>query len=217
MSSVIKTFSAQRLRDGGTFNLEDLSVRANGYLADVRAQAANLLVKAQREAIELRLRAEQEGRQAAQSAAEAQVDERIAKQMSSLLPALTQAVQGIVEARQTWLAHSETAMLKVATAIASRIARREVKRQPDITLTLIREALEMAAGSTQIQLRLHPTDHAALGGQVQALVAELARAGGAEVIADETISTGGCRVDTRSGGIDQQFEAQLARIEEELS
>jgi flagellar assembly protein FliH len=217
MSSVIKTFSAQRLRDGGTFNLEDLSVRASGYLAEVRAQAANLLVKAGREAIEIRQRAEQEGRQAAQRAAEAQIDERIGKQMISLLPALSEAVQGIVQARQTWLAHSETAMLKVATAIASRIARREVQRQPDITLTLIREALEMAAGSTQIQLRLHPADHAALGGQVQALVAELARAGGAEVIADEAISLGGCRVDTRSGGIDQQFEAQLARIEEELS
>jgi flagellar biosynthesis/type III secretory pathway protein FliH len=48
-------------------------------------------------------------------------------------------------------------------------------------------------------------------------VAELARVGGAEVIADETISSGGCRVDTRSGAIDQQFEAQLARIEEELN
>ena len=122
MSSVIKTFSAQRLRDGGTFNLEDLTVRASGYLAEVRAQAANLLVKAQREAIEIRQRAEQEGRQAALRAAEAQIDERIGKQMTSLLPALTEAVQGIVQARQTWLAHSETAMLKVATAIASRIA-----------------------------------------------------------------------------------------------
>jgi flagellar assembly protein FliH len=217
MSSVIKTFSAQRLRDGGTFNLEDLSVRANGYLAEVRTQAASLLVKAGREAVEIRQRAEQEGRQAAQRAAEAQIDERIGKQMGTLLPALNEAIQGIVQARQTWLAHSESTMLKVASAIASRIARREVKRQPDITLTLIREALEMAAGSTQIQLRLNPADHAALGGQVQTLVAELSRAGGAEVIADETISLGGCRVDTRSGGIDQQFEAQLARIEEELS
>ena len=75
----------------------------------------------------------------------------------------------------------------------------------------------MAAGSTQIQVRLHPTDHAALGGQVQTLVAELARGGGAEVIADPAISPGGCRVDTQFGSIDQQFEAQLARIEEELS
>ncbi len=217
MSSVIKTFNAQRLTDGGTFNFEDLSVRAGSYLTGIRAQAASLLVTAQREAIEIRRRAEQDGRQDAQRAAEAQIDERIGKQMTSLLPALSEAVQGIVQARQKWLAYSETTMLKVATAIAARVIRRELKHDPEIPLTLIREALEMAAGSTQIQLRLNPVDHAALAGQVQNLVAHLARAGGAEVIADETISAGGCRVDTRMGSIDQQFEAQLARIEQELA
>jgi flagellar assembly protein FliH len=217
MSSVIKSFSAQRLGDGGTFNFEDLSDRAGSYLTGIRAQAATLLVTAQREAIEIRGRAEQDGRQDAQRTAESQIDERIGKQMTSLLPALTEAVQGIVQARQQWLAHSETTMLKVATAIAARVIRRELKQDPNIPLVLIREALEMAAGSTQIQLRLNPADHAALAGQVQTLVAQLARSGGAEVIADETISIGGCRVDTRMGSIDQQFEAQLARIEQELA
>ncbi len=152
------------------------------------AQAANLLATAQREAVEIRRRAEQDGRADALRTAEAQLDERIGKQMTNLLPALTEAVQGIVQARQTWLAHSEVVMVKVATAIASRIVRREIQHQPDIPLTLIREALEMAAGSTQIELRLNPADHAALAGQVKTLVAQTARAGGAEVIADPAIS-----------------------------
>jgi flagellar assembly protein FliH len=216
MSSVIKSFNAQRLGERGTFNFEDLSDRAGAYMAEVRQQAANLLATAQSEAIDIRRRAEQEGRADAQKAAEARLDERIGKQMTSVLPALGSAVDGIIQSRHTWLAHWEGAMLKVATSIAGRIARREVQRQPEIPLTLIREALEMAAGSSQIVLRLNPADHAALAGQVQALVAVMARAGGAEVIADETISAGGCRVDTRLGTIDQQFEAQLARIEQEL-
>ncbi len=216
MSSVIKSFNAQRMRDGGTFNFEDLTGRAGAYLAEVRTQAANLLATAQREAVEIRQRAAQDGRADALRAAEAQLDERIGKQMISLLPALTEAVQGIVQARQAWLAHSEVAMVKTATAIAARITRREIERHPEISLTLIREALEMAVGSTQIQLRLNPADHAALGGQVQTLVSQLARAGGAEIIADPAITAGGCRVDTRFGSIDQQFEAQLSRIEQEL-
>ena len=36
-------------------------------------------------------------------------------------------------------------------------------------------------------------------------------------MADPEIARGGCRVETRFGTIDQQFEAQLARIEEELT
>jgi flagellar biosynthesis/type III secretory pathway protein FliH len=37
------------------------------------------------------------------------------------------------------------------------------------------------------------------------------------VVADPQVSLGGCRVETRFGVIDQQFEAQLARIEQELT
>ena len=38
-----------------------------------------------------------------------------------------------------------------------------------------------------------------------------------ELVADPQITQGGCRVETRFGVIDQQFEAQLARIEDELA
>ena len=37
-------------------------------------------------------------------------------------------------------------------------------------MTLVREALELAAGSAHVRVHLHPDDHQALGGQVQMLV-----------------------------------------------
>ena len=82
---------------------------------------------------------------------------------------------------------------------------------------LVREALELAAGSGSIQLRMHPDDLAVLGSQVELLTGELARLGTPEILADPTIEKGGCRVETRSGSIDQQFAAQIARIEQELA
>ena len=66
-------------------------------------------------------------------------------------------------------------------------------------------------------LHLHPEDHANLGQQVTRLTAEMAALGPTTVVADPAISPGGCRVETRFGSIDQQFEAQLARIEKELA
>jgi len=64
---------------------------------------------------------------------------------------------------------------------------------------------------------LHPADHQALAPQVESLVAELSSLGAAEIVAGPEITRGGCRVETRFGVIDQQVEAQLARIEEELT
>jgi flagellar biosynthesis/type III secretory pathway protein FliH len=56
-----------------------------------------------------------------------------------------------------------------------------------------------------------------LGEEVGRIVSRLSRLGNPEVVADAAIERGACRVDTRFGTIDQQFAAQLARIEEELS
>jgi flagellar biosynthesis/type III secretory pathway protein FliH len=58
---------------------------------------------------------------------------------------------------------------------------------------------------------------AALAGEVERLAGELSRLGKPRIVADPKIEIGGCRVDTRFGTIDQQFAAQLARIEQELT
>jgi flagellar assembly protein FliH len=68
-----------------------------------------------------------------------------------------------------------------------------------------------------VRLHLNPADHASLGSQVQRLLMETSGLGPTEIVADAAITAGGCRVETRFGVIDQQFEVQLARIEEELA
>lgn len=203
------------------FNFDDMAVKAGQYLDKVRAEAVQILVKAKQEGATIRQKAEQEGRKQAQTSVEQQADRRaqelVAGQMQTLVPALKQVVQDLHHARQTWLAHWERTAVHVAAAIAARLIRRELSQTPEITLKLVREAMELAAGSPQIRIHLNPKDHESLGGHVQALFQELATVGKPELIADPQITAGGCRVETRFGVIDQQFEAQLARIEEELT
>jgi flagellar biosynthesis/type III secretory pathway protein FliH len=105
----------------------------------------------------------------------------------------------------------------LAVAIAGRITRREVTRAPEITVDLVAEALRLAAGSSDVALHLHPQDAAALGAQVQLLIDALRPACPASIVPDPKVSPGGCRVETRFGSIDQQFEVQLERIERELN
>jgi flagellar assembly protein FliH len=145
------------------------------------------------------------------------VDERVDERLAASLPAVDAAVEAIRASQAQWLVHWQHAALAVATAIAERVIRREVKHAPEITLDLVSEALELAAGSAEVQLRMHPDDLAALGRRVDEIAAKLHRLGAVSVVADGAISRGGCRVDTRFGSIDQQFEAQLARIELELA
>lgn len=216
MSTVIKAPRGQATAAGEAFNFDDLSRQAEGYLDKVRAQAAEIVQQAERQAVILRAEAARQGQDIARRAAVAELETQLAQQLTTLLPALRQAVERIEQSRQECLAHWEQGLVRLATAIAARVVRREIAARPEITLALIREALEMAAGGTHVRLCLHPADREALGEEAERIVAGMSQLGTVEILADAGVSLGGCRVETRHGTIDQQMEAQLARIEAEL-
>jgi flagellar assembly protein FliH len=219
MSGIIKAAVAREAvaaRHTVAFNFDDLSARANDYLAKIRNEAAQIVADAKQQAAAARKQAEQQGRQAAMQAAERVLDEKVGQQMKSLLPAVAQAIDRIEAARHDWLAHWEANVVRLAEAIAARLVRRELSQHPEITLSLVKEALSLAAGSPQLRLRLNPKDHHALAGQVERLTKEFQRLAPLEIVADPSVSAGGCRLETQFGVIDQQFEAQLARLREEL-
>lgn len=213
MSTIIRATDAGHATPSVAFNFDDMAAQANRYLEKVRAEAAEIVAKARQEADQVRNSAEDRGRRAGWQA----VEQIVRGQLATALPALRQVVQDIQHAKQTWLTHWEASAVHVAAAIAERLIRRELAGQPEITLTLVREALELAAGSSQLRIHLNPADHKVIGPRVEMLLEELATLTTAELLADPEITPGGCRVETRFGIIDQQFEAQLKRIEEELT
>jgi flagellar assembly protein FliH len=217
MSTIIKSGGSTRNIQRIALNLEDLKQQAESYLEQVRSQAAEIIADADKQAASIRKRAEEEGKQAAMRAAEKVLDEKVGQRMQSALPAFQQIVAGIADAKHAWLSHWERSTVKLATAIAAKILRRDAAGAPEITLALIREGLQMAAGSSTIRVHLHPADFETLKGQVNRLSAELKPLGASEIVSDPQIMAGGCRIETLHGSIDQQFESQLARIEEELT
>ncbi len=202
---------------GVAFNFDDMTEKAKAYLAGVQSEARKIVEAAEKQAQQIRSKAQEEGQAAAMAQMERAAEQKIAAQVKSLLPALKAAVQQVEQSRAAWLKHWERQAVHLAAAIAERVIRKELSRDPEITLTLVREALELAAGSADIRIYLNPDDHRALGAASRLLIDELNRAGNAEVVTSSEVSSGGCRVETRFGAIDQQIETQLARIEEELA
>ena len=212
MPTIIRATDRNTATTGVAFNFDDMAGQAKIYLDQVRTDAAKIIIQAEQQAAAVRARAQAEGRQAAL----AEVDQMIGRQLSTVIPALRQAILDIDETKQEWLAQWETAGIHLAAEIAKRLIRGELTRQPEIPLTLIREALQLAANSGSLRLLLNPDDHRALQSQVQLLVREMSGLGETQILADASVSPGGCRVETCFGSIDQTFEAQLARVEEEL-
>jgi flagellar assembly protein FliH len=216
MSTIIKATDRRRTGHTVAFQFDDMAAKAKDYVVQVRAEAAKIVAEARQEAARLKQQAEAEGRREGMAAVERTVAEQLGRQLATLRPALEQVVQEIRHAKQAWLRQWEKGAVHLAAAMAARVVRRELSRTPEVPVALVREALELAAGNAELKIRLNPADHASLASQIQLVVRELAPLANTELVADPQISGGGCRVDTRFGVIDQQFESQLARIEEEL-
>lgn len=220
MAGIIKAhFSslAGRAAHPPAFSFADLGERASAYLSQLRAQATEIVSQAKTEAEQIKTRAQAEGRQAALKTAEAAIQTKLDEQLKQLLPALESAAQQVLQARSEWQQRWERNLVHLATMIAQRVVRQEISVHPEIPLTFVREALELATGSQKVTLHLHPADRAALGDRVQQLASRMAKLGPVHVVSDEAIIRGGCRVHTEFGVIDQQIESQLKRIETELT
>ncbi len=199
------------------FNFEDMSDRASDYLSVVRRQAAQILQDAKAEAARIAMAAKSEGQQAALKEARESLGETLDQQLATLLPALQQAVQDIRHSKAAWLAHWESQTIVLATAIAERVIRREVVNAPEITLELMRDALELAMGAGKVTIQLSPQDYDALRDRAESVAQQLGKLAATNIVPDPDVSPGGCRVVTEFGVIDQTFEAQLDRIAEELA
>lgn len=196
------------------YQLDDMTLQADGYLDQVRNEAIRIVTEAQKQAEAIQNESKAKGMELARADARSQMGEEIEHRWEKLMPALD---QGVEQTRRQWMAHWEKNLVRLATQIAARIVRRELASQPDIPLELIREALELASGQGRVTLHLHPDDHSSLGDRIDNLAGQIGQLGPTNIIADDNIAQGGCKVVSQFGEIDQQIESQLARIEQELS
>jgi flagellar assembly protein FliH len=220
MASILKQHGTRERRGevrAAAFNFDDVTSKAESYIAQVRTQAAEIIAAAQGQAQAIREQAQRDGQRQAVAEAERTLQARVQQQLDAIIPEIEKAVQSVERERAAWLRRWEDDAVKLAIAIAERVVRREISQRPAITIELVREALQLATGMGKVQVCLHPSDHAALRDGLTKIIADMKQLAPTELVADATVSPGGCRVDTQFGSIDQQIESQLARIREELS
>src|SRR5688572_17393526 len=94
------------------FNFADMG---STYLSKVQLEANKIIEEARVEAAQIRIRAAEEGRQAAMKAVETTLRTKVEQQLQSIVPALKQAVQSVLDARQSWQRYWEQHALKLST------------------------------------------------------------------------------------------------------
>ena len=202
--------------EAASFNLEDMSDRADRYLQQVRQEAEEIRSAAEARTSEIEAEVTQKVRQELEAEVAVRIEAAIDKKLEKLMPPIQRSLQGIEHAKQSCLMRWQQEVLALAISISEKILRHEIRQRPEVTAELIREALELVVGGGQFKVHLNPHDVESLGPWVARLASEMGELLPTDIVADAEVSQGGCRVVTKFGVIDQTIEAQLSRIEEDL-
>lgn len=225
---LLKAEAARGLGSKIAFNYDDLQRRCQQQLDGARQQSEQILAAAEAHGAELRRQAFDEGRAAGEQAGlesardliEARAREiatqQVQEELRAAMPALQSAIAEIRYERDRWLSAWEEAAIRLSAAIAGKIVRRELQNCPALTTGIVRDALELAAGTPQMRVRMNPLDVAQMGQSGQDIISRLESLGEAALVPDDTVTQGGCVIETRHGVIDAQVESQLERIAAEL-
>lgn len=225
---VLKAHSSRQPGPAAAFNFEDLRSQALAQITAAQQAAQEMIEQAKKEAFEIRQKTFAEARElgrkegltdaAALIEKEARqlLDYRFTEHLKSTLPVLNKVAMALQQERDQWLVRWERAAIDLGIAIASKLVRANLTSRPELATGMISEALRLAAGQPQLRVFLHPDDLLRLGDKAPQVVQSLSACASPELIPDETLSPGDCRLETRYGEIDARLDTMLHRIAEEL-
>lgn len=113
---------------------------------------------------------------------------------------------------------SKPELIRLALRVAEKILRQKIEASPESIVPMIEDALKSVRAQQQsrIIMRVHPDDIATLESRKQRWIEKYPSISSLEVRPEETLSRGGCRLETDFGMVDATLETQLRVIERHL-
>lgn len=223
MAAVLKSEQLARGSDypqAAVYNLEDVQSRARDYFEQIQQEAAALLAQAKRDAHGIREQAKADGVAQAKATIEQSI-QTTAQQLSdsrckTAIAACEATVEQLTQETSGWLALWRNQTVQLAARMAEKILRRETQDHDETLRVWMEEAIVAMREVRELRVLVHPDDFAVAGRFLQQMSKSVPQAVGVEIIPDPEISLGGCVVRSTHGQLDQQLEAQLQRLVEQL-
>ncbi|MFQ5411331.1 MAG: FliH/SctL family protein, partial [Phycisphaerae bacterium] len=160
-----------------------------------------------------------EGRAEGHDAALAEARERFERDQSTLVSTVTNLVENFDQRRERLYTAARRDVVVLAIAIGARIAGRFARMEGIDTGAAEQacsEALRLVEKATDVVIRTHPEDAAAIQLLSDRLESAFRTNRHVRIVEDEGIARGGVAVEAADGKIDASIQARVDRIADEL-
>jgi flagellar assembly protein FliH len=208
--------------------MKDVEDHARQVLLRARKQAEELLIEAQAEGEKLKARARAdghaegtkagfaEGTAAGLKAGHQQALSEHGAALTTLVKTLTTLSTEINASRHQLEDDAASAVVQLAVSIARKVAKLQGQRDPAIIVANVDAAARLVIRDVDVRLSLHPTQRQTLLDALPALKQQWPSLAHVELVDDQTLSPGGCRIRTRGGLIDADLDRQVDQIAQDL-
>jgi flagellar assembly protein FliH len=211
-----------------TFSMRDVEDQAKAVLLRARQAAERLLAEAQREAAELKKAAHAhglaEGRRdglakgadEGRAAGQKQALEEHRAQLTQAVAALTEAAADLDASRGELEAAALEEVVSLAIAVARRVTKRQALIEPQVLTDNLRDAMRLVVSAGAVKVAIHPAQRQTLDAALPALRLDFPCLTHVEIVDDDSVEPGGCRVFAGGGQIDATLDEQLDRVVADL-
>jgi flagellar assembly protein FliH len=209
------------------FSMRDIESQAHAIIVRAKQQAARILAEAHRigeqmkqkandqGAIEGRALGLQEGTAQGQQAGKEQALAEHREALTTLISALTAAVTEIDGSRRQLESQASADVVRLAVSIARKVTHRAAL-DPDVMTANVSEAMRLAIRASDVRIAVHSSQRQTLQDALPRLRMNWPALKHVDLVEDDTLAAGGCRIFTAGGVVDADLDGQIDRIAAEL-
>ncbi len=238
--TVVKARDLQKDQKGVVFSFRDIAAEGQAMLDAARAESKRIIEQAKiqtsknqekiyKEAYEKGLElgrqkgyeeafapAEKKGYDQGYATALAEVKEKFDDHIAEPLADLKRIIEYFEANKKQLIWQAEQSFVVLAVKLAEKIIRREIEVDPELICKSVRAALEVVAHTTNVVVKVSPSDVSVIEDLKGSLNDVLGRFESVSIKPDESVEKGGCIVQTERGRVDARIETQLARIARDI-
>ena len=225
MSSVIKAGQAGPiLRQLSTVDLADHLAKADAVVEQAKRQASQIVAKAKRDA-ELALeearkrgyeagyaQGNEQGIASGHEAAYKESIERFNKKHGDIVAVMQHSVEKFEAMKEEIRIAAERDVLEFAVQIASRLTFAIGRLHRESVVENLSRSLRLVGSKTDLTVRVHPEDAESVRTFAQSVLQQMDAARTVNVVEDESLSPGGCKVLSERTDVDATLTAQVSEM-----
>jgi len=225
MSTVIKAGEAGPiLRHLSTVDLADHLADASAAMEQAKREMTHTVADAHAEAKRIREEARQQGYQAGQKRGhtegreagyKAAHDEAMAgfqQEHANIVQAMQAAVASIDAVKEDLTIAARRDLLDLSILVARRLTFAVGDLHREAALENLGRAVRLVGSKTDLLIRAHPKDIASIEKFAESALSSISDASTVNIVEDETIAPGGCKVESERTSVDASLETQVNEI-----